>query len=177
MKKGIITTIFLIATSLLLFGQGKTEKVKWYSFEEAVELSKTNPKKIFIDVYTDWCGWCKKMDKETFTHPVIARYLNENYYAVKFDAESTKPIKFAGNTFVNEGGNRNPHQLAIALLQGKISYPSIAYMNEDRQLLTSVPGYQTPNDLEPILSYFAKDSYKSLGWTDFQKGFVSEIRD
>lgn len=178
MKKGIIIALLFIAVQLVLFSQSKSDEVKWYSFEEAVELSKKNPKKLFIDVYTDWCGWCKKMDKETFTHPVIARYLNENYYAVKFNAESTKPIEFGGNTFVNEGGQpRNPHQLAVALLQGRMSYPSVAYMNEDLQLLTSVPGYYTPDKLEPILSYFANDHYKSIGWADFQSGFVSEIKE
>jgi len=178
MKKRIITTIFFIVIQLVVFSQEKPVKVTWYSFEEAVELCKKSPKKLFIDVYTDWCGWCKKMDRETFTHPVVARYLNENYYAVKFNAESTEPIEFAGNTFVNEGGGpRNPHQLAVALLQGKMSYPSVAYMNEDLQLLTSVPGYFTPDKLEPILSYFAKDNYKSMGWTDFQAAFVSEIKE
>lgn len=178
MKKGIITIIFFIAVQLVLFGQQKQEKVRWYSFEEAVELSKKNPKKLFIDVYTDWCGWCKKMDRETFTHPVIAKYLNEDFYAVKFDAESTKPIEFAGQTFVNEGGQpRNPHQLAIALLQGKMGYPSIAYMNEDLQLITVVQSYQTPEQIEPILKYFGGNSYKSMGWTDFQAAFVSEIKE
>jgi len=177
MKKGFLITILLIATSIFLFGQEKSAKVKWYTFEEAVELSKTKPKKIFIDVYTDWCGWCKKMDRETFTHPVVAKYLNDNYYAVKFDAESTKPIEFAGNKFVNEGkATSNTHQLAIALLQGRMSYPSIAYMNENLQLLTSVPGYKTPTELEPILNYFAKDIYKSTGWSDFQTKFISEIK-
>ena len=79
MKKGILTTILVIAVSAMVFGQEKSGEVKWYTFEEAVALSKENPKKLFIDVYTDWCGWCKKMDRETFTHPVIAKYLNENY--------------------------------------------------------------------------------------------------
>jgi len=157
MKKRIITTIFFIVIQLVVFSQEKPVKVTWYSFEEAVELCKKSPKKLFIDVYTDWCGWCKKMDRETFTHPVV---------------------EFAGNIFVNEGGGpRNPHQLAVALLQGKMGYPSVAYMNEDLQLLTSVPGYFTPDKLEPILSYFAKDNYKSMGWTDFQAAFVSEIKE
>jgi thioredoxin-related protein len=178
MKKGILITIFVIATSAILFSQEKKEKVKWHSFEEAVALSKENPKKLFIDVYTDWCGWCKKMEKETFNHPVIAKYLNENFYAVKFDAESTKPIEFAGTTFVNGGTEtRNTHQLAIALLQGKLSYPSVAYMNEEMQLLTAIAGFKTPAEIEPILNYFAKDKYKSVGWTDFQASFESEIKE
>ena len=178
MKKAFVASIFFIAFHLVLFAQEKPVEVKWYTFEEAVELSKKNPKKLFIDVYTDWCGWCKEMDRKTFSHPVIARYLNEHYYAVKFNAESTKPIEFAGNTFVNEGGApRNPHQLAIALLQGKMSYPSVAYMNEDLQLLTAVPGYYTPDQIEPILNYFASDHYKNMAWTDFQASFKSEIKE
>ena len=49
--------------------------VNWMSFEEAVEKSKKEKRKIFIDVYTDWCGWCKVMDKNTFSQPVIAKYI------------------------------------------------------------------------------------------------------
>jgi len=177
MKKAFFITTILLMANLVLNGQGKSEMVKWYSFEEAVELSKKNPKKLFIDVYTDWCGWCKKMDRETFSHPVIAKYLNEDFYAVKFDAESSEPIEFGGQTFVNEGGQpRNPHQLAIALLQGKMGYPSIAYMNEDLQLITVTSGYQVPTEIEPILNYFANDTYKTVGWSDFQTKFVSEIK-
>ena len=63
------------------------EKVQWMSFEEAVAKNKLEPKKIFVDVYTDWCGWCKKMDAGTFNNPVVAKYLNEKYYNVKLDAE------------------------------------------------------------------------------------------
>ncbi len=170
----------IVALAFILFGfilSGYSQdKVKWYSFEEAVALSKENPRKIFIDVYTDWCGWCKKMDKSTFTDPVIAEILNNKYYAVKFNAESTKPIEFSGRTFVNEGGGRNPHQLAAALLQGKMSYPSAAYLTEDLQLLTSVPGYMTPKDLEPILDFFATDSYKTVSYQDYLKSFEGKAK-
>ena len=152
--------------------------VKWYTFEEAVKLAGKNPRKLFIDVYTDWCGWCKKMDQNTFTHPVIAEYLNKNFYPVKFNAESTSPIEFAGKTFINEGnaGARSTHQLAIALLQGRLSYPSTVYMNEQLQLLTPVAGYMEPKAMEPILSFFATDKYKTVSWEDFRKTFVSKIQ-
>src|SRR6187402_1829141 len=74
----------------------KTSAVKWMSFEEAVEKSKTEKRKIFIDVYTDWCGWCKVMDKNTFTDPNVAKILNEDFYPVKFDAEQRENVVFNG---------------------------------------------------------------------------------
>ncbi len=68
-------------------------EVKWMSFEEAVERSKTEKRKIFIDVFTDWCGWCKVMDKNTFPDLVIAKLLsNEKFYPVKFNAEQTADV-------------------------------------------------------------------------------------
>src|SRR5688572_27861029 len=73
--------------------------VNWMTFEEAVEKSKTEKRKIFIDVYTDWCGWCKVMDKQTFAVPAVAKLLNEKYYAVKFNAEQREDVFFRGTTF------------------------------------------------------------------------------
>src|SRR5260370_42057313 len=102
-----------------------TGTVKWMSFEEAVEKSKTEKRKIFIDVFTDWCGWCKVMDKNTFPDPEIARILNENYYPVKFNAEQTGDVAFRGATFkFIAQGNRGYHQLAAALLNNQMSYPN-----------------------------------------------------
>jgi thioredoxin-related protein len=173
MRKMVVLGFFLFGFVVLGYSQ---EKVKWYSFEEAVALSKENPRKVFIDVYTDWCGWCKKLDQTTFNDPVIANILNNKYYAVKFNAESTKPIEFAGRTFVNKGNGRSTHQLAAALLQGKMSYPSAAYLTEDLQLLTSVAGYMKPKDLESILDFFATDSYKTVSYEDYLKSFEGKVK-
>ena len=166
MKKILIVGIIFLSIFEFSIGQD-SEKVKWYTIEEAEELTKTEPRKLFIDVYTDWCGWCKKLDKETFTDPVIANILNTEFYAVKFDAESKEPIEFMGHTFINKGtGTRGTHQLAAALLQGKMSYPSAAYMNERLELLFAVPGYFSAKDIEPLLHFISSDSYQT---TDFQK--------
>lgn len=174
MKSTILLLAFIATFSLSSYAQESI--VKWYTFEEAIELNKTEKRKIFIDVYTDWCGWCKKMDATTFNNPAIAKILNEKYYAVKFDAETIDTIKFAGKQFINEGaGRRTPHQLAVALLQGKMSYPSVAYMNENNQLLTSVPGYYTPERLEPLLLYFAEDAFKNQSFQDYQEKFNKQV--
>ena len=179
MKKPIVLIFIfsLFFCSKITFAQNEDEKIKWYSFEEAVELNKTNPKKLFIDLYTDWCGWCKKMDATTFSDPMIVEYMNENYYPVKFDAESTKPITFNDQEFVNENpnGRRSSHELAKTLLRGKMSYPSYVFLNKKNELITVVPGYLSAAKFEPILHYFGEDAYLSKEWPVFQKTFKGEI--
>lgn len=163
MKKLLSIIFFSIATIVVANAQ-----VKWVTFSEAIELNKTKPKKILIDVYTDWCGYCKMMDKNTFGDTDVAKLINENFYAVKLNAESTDPVEFGGNTYTYDKKNR-VHQLAVAILQGKMSYPSIAYMDESNQLLTVVPGYLKPNDLTPILKYFGENHYKTTTWDEYMK--------
>ena len=177
MKKILVLALFIAGFVFTSVAQDNT-KIKWYSIEEVAKLNEENPRKVFIDLYTDWCGWCKKLDQTTFIDPVIVELLNSEFYAVKFNAESKDPISFGGKTFVNEGGkSRNPHQLAVAMLQGQMSYPSAAYMDEDLQLLTAVPGYLTAKDLEPILNFFANDSYKNgVTYQDFLKTFEGKVQ-
>lgn len=168
MKRLIIALTVLMALPVF----GNAQKINWMSFEEAVKLNETAPKKIFIDVYTDWCGWCKRMDQTTFQDTAVIKYMNENYYAVKFDAEMSDTIVFGGYTYVNEGGvngRRGTHQLAAAMLQGRLSYPSYVFMNENNQLLTVAPGYMDAKDIMPVLSYFATDAFKKQSFNDYIK--------
>jgi thioredoxin-related protein len=152
-------------------------KIKWYTIQEAEALSKQNPKKIMIDVYTDWCGWCKKMDAETFSHPVIAEFVNNNYYAVKLNAESTEDITFKGYTykFVEQNG-KGYHELAAGLLNGRLSFPSIAYLNEKLELLGAVPGYKGPADMESLLNYIAEEKFLTQSLSEYQQTFKSKIQ-
>ncbi|MBI9067722.1 MAG: DUF255 domain-containing protein [Salinivirgaceae bacterium] len=165
----------LVVLAILTISNLQAQKVKWHTFSEAIELNKKAPRKIIIDVYTDWCGWCKKMDAGTFNNPVIAKILNEKYYAVKFDAERTDDIVFQGHTFKNSGEGRRPvHDLAAAMLNGKMSYPSIVFMNEQNQLITAVPGYQEPNQIEPLLIYIQQSLYeKNVNYQEYAKKYLA----
>ena len=167
MKKIFLILLFLSASYFC-----NAQKINWMTFQEAVELNRTAPKKIFIDTYTDWCGWCKKMDQTTFQDSLVVAYMNENYYAVKLNAEMSDTIVFGGYTYVNEGGmngRRGTHQLAAALLQGKMSYPSYVFMNEKNQLITVAPGYMDASQFLPVLKYIGTDANLKQSFKDYIK--------
>lgn len=152
--------------------------VRWMSFEEAVRKIEQapqlglKPKKIFVDVYTDWCGWCKKMDRETFENPQIAAYLNKHFYPVKLDAEQKEEIVFRGHTFRYVAqGQRGYHELAAALLEGSMSYPTVLFLNEKIELVQRIPGYLDIPTFDAILHYLAEDKHLSVPWADFQEEF------
>jgi thioredoxin-related protein len=174
--------LFLFILSALTFSYSQAQlayypdHITWLSIDEALKLQQIKPKKIIIDVYTEWCGWCKKMDNETFSNPILARYINENYYAVKFDAEQKKDIVFKGITYSNTSNTpRSPHQFAAFLLNNKMGYPSTVYLDEQLNLLTVVQSYLSAPDLEPIVAYFATNSYRVQKWEDYRKNFTSQL--
>jgi thioredoxin-related protein len=185
MKRYItLTVLSLIAFSAAIAQVAKTTEsaspVKWISFEEAVEKAKTEKRKIFIDVYTDWCGWCKVMDKNTFTDPEIAKLLNEKYYAVKFDAEQTADVVFRGTTFkFVPFGNKGAHQLAMALLNNQLSYPNFVFLDEEFRIVpiftgsTSLPGYRKPEEFHIFLDFVGGEHYKTTNIQEYQKQYKS----
>ncbi len=165
--------LFLLLLSPMM-STAQTEAIRWMSFTEAMEKNKTAPKKVFIDMYTDWCGWCKKMDVTTFADPNVAKYINEHFYAVKFNTEKEGPITVNDSTYkVNPTyGRSGTHELAVTLLQGKMSYPTFVFLDERFNILSPLPGYQQPAQIEPVLKYFGDDNHLKMAWTDYQKTFA-----
>ncbi len=183
MKRLLSISILIITIALIVnpshaqqsntTATASTAKIKWLDIEEAAAASKKKPKKIFIDMYTDWCGWCKKMDASTFINPVIVEYMNENYYAVKFNAERKDSVNFNGKVYVNPNptGSRSSHMLAHELLGGRMSYPSFVFLDENLSKITIVPGYRKAPDFESILHFIGEDAYKTQKWEEFMATF------
>jgi thioredoxin-related protein len=178
--KHISSTLFILFFSAFLSVSAQHESINWLSISELQAAMEKEPKKIIIDVYTQWCGPCKMMMKNTFTDPAVIAYINENYYAVKFNAEGNENIEFLGTTYTNpsydpsKGSGRNgTHEftMAIAPVNGRVAYPTIVYMNEEFKILSPVQGYLQPDQILPILHYFGDDAYIDQSWTDFSAAY------
>lgn len=174
MKKLLVITL-LAMMSMSAMAQ---EIINWMSIEEAEARCVEEPRMIFIDVYTDWCGWCKRMDKSTFANPVIAKYMNEHFYNVKLNAETSDTISFQGQQYVGyvrEDGRQGSHRLARTLLNGRMSYPSYVIMNEEMRALQVIPGYQNEKAFEPMMHFFGDKVYLEMSSEDFLRVFKSEL--
>ncbi|TGV03114.1 thioredoxin family protein [Flavivirga rizhaonensis] len=157
------------------------QKINWVTFEEAVALQKKTPKKIMMDVYTNWCGPCKLLDKNTFHNKDVVDYVNKNYYAVKFNAEGNEKINYKGKTFSNPNYNpananrrNSPHELSHYFQVN--SYPTIIFMDEKGVFLTPITGYKRPTELEFYLKLFITNDYKKLDTQEKREAYYKAFK-
>lgn len=170
MNKLLIFVALISSFALLSSTNSDVEKINWLTWNEAVELNKTHPKKVFVDVYTDWCGWCKRMDATTFADPNVVSYMNENFYAVKLDAEMKESITFKDQEFKYvTSGKRGIHTLAYSLLEGKLSYPSFVTLNENYDLIWISPGFKKPEQIIKELKFAAEEMYEDESWREYNR--------
>lgn len=168
--KRVTPKIIIILFMGLVSVTSSAQDVTWLSWDEATKLAETdkNPKKVFVDIYTDWCGWCKKMDKDTFQNEEVAAYMKENFYMVKMDGEGKEPIEYKGKTYkFVPSGRKGYHELAASLMQGRMSYPTTIFLDEEMNMLSPVPGYQKPGPFLNIAKYFGDDIYKEKDWKTY----------
>ena len=177
-KAAFIGCLLLIGWSPLLTpsqspdnSESLEDKINWLSWEEALKKQEEEPRKIIVDIFTDWCIWCKRMEA-TFNDKNIAQYINENYYAIKFNAEQKEDISFKGKTysFVNSG-KKGYHELAAEITQGRLGYPSIVFMDESFEVIQAINGYKESSEFEMIITYFGDDFHMKMPWERYIRQF------
>lgn len=167
-KTTLIATAILFLSLLVgvfLQSEGSSESIadsaiSWYSFDEALTIAKQDNKKILLDVYTDWCGWCKKMDAEVYANRSVASALSASFVAVKLNAESSRPLTFQGKSFTEE---------SFAAGAGVTGYPTTIFLDTESAPITLLPGFVTADRFLPILKYIGEDHYKSISFELYQQ--------
>ena len=177
MKRVLMILLAVFALSPALMAQDKKKKaekaesneIHWMSIDDVQVAMKKQPKKVFMDVYPGWCGWCKVRDKKTFTDPHVIDYMNKNFYAVKFNAETKDSVRFLGKMYGFVPDYR-AHMLAVELLHGQMNYPTSVILEENFQSPQVVPGYLDVPTIERVLK-FINENNKKQSWDDFSKDF------
>nr|WP_315124464.1 thioredoxin fold domain-containing protein [uncultured Capnocytophaga sp.] len=159
--------IALLAFVLVATATLEAQEIKWITFDQALAAQKKKPKKIFVDVYTSWCGPCKMLASNTFTNKDLVKYVNEHYYAVKFNGEGNEVVNYKGQKFENKAYDpalaerRNSTHPFTGYLQVQ-AYPTMVFLDEKGELITGITGYMSPTQLELYLKMFKNDDYKNI---------------
>jgi thioredoxin-related protein len=154
-----------------IFAQSKNE-IHWITdFNELQAKMQQEPKKVYVDMYTDWCAWCKKMDASTFTNPSVINYMNTNYYCVKFNAERQDKIIFQGKEYHFDPQLKANTLAAEWVKDGSMMYPTAVIMLENFQNPVPLKGYLDVNQLETVVTYYGDNMYKHQNGADYQKTY------
>lgn len=148
-----------------------TEKTQWISLQEATNKLSSEKRPVLIDLYTDWCGWCKVMDKKTYSNKKVSEYLAKKFYAVKLNAETRQQVSWAGKEYsYNDQAKMN--DFAMYLTNGQLMFPTTIIIPEDGQP-QAIPGYLDPKNFEVIAKYFGEGNYGKVPFAEFEKKFKS----
>lgn len=160
----------LLTLTLLSVSNPPKPAIQWMSVQDAMKAYDAKPKPIFVDVYTDWCGWCKEMDRTSFRHPKLVEFINANFYPVKFNAESPDTVLFNGRQFSFNMDTR-AHRLAEYLLDGQLEFPAMVFLPAPGEKPAALFGYMKARELEAPLRYFADSSLRAMSFIEFNKNF------
>lgn len=167
-KKNFVFILFLIFS---FSAMAQTRSIHWMTIEDAQKANLQQPKKILADVYTDWCGWCKRLDATTYKDAAVINYINQNFYPVKLDAETKDSIILNGTKF-GFVQDWKVNGAAIQLMGGQLTgYPTITYMDEKGIIISVVPGYLSSRDMLKVLHFFGDNAYLKTNWNAYSSSF------
>ena len=144
-------------------------QIVWRSFEELNTIGNED-KKVMVFIYTDWCKWCRELDKTCFSDSDIANFINLNYFPIKFNGEIDESIEFQGQTYkLKKEDEKVFHQFTEEFNKGDISYPAIVFLDENLKVIQTIKGFRPKSEMFNVLNYFEGNYYKKVSWTNYIK--------
>lgn len=174
MSKRLYLWVLIFGSLPLLPAAGQT--ISWQSWEEGAAKAMRDNRKILLYVYTPSCGWCKKLEQETFAHAQVAQAVKADFTAIKLNAYESADLEFRGKWYRTSSiaGSTRLNPLVATLLEGRASFPALVFFDETQQILQTFAGFKQADELLPIVVYYGKDHYKNMPWQSFYRKFVAE---
>jgi thioredoxin-related protein len=165
----LIALFLLIAAVALSLTVGDSpeaaeSELSWKSFDEGANLAVQQKKKMLVDIYTDWCGWCKKMDKEVYPDAKVKSVLESKFVVVKLNAESDNKIRYQGSSM---------SQREFARAVGVTGYPATLFFDENLKPITLLPGYVKADNFAQILAFIGENHYKNKSYQNYLNSLSS----
>ena len=149
------------------------QKINWLTIEEVAVKMKSDPKPILMDIYTNWCYWCKVMDKKTYNNKEVISYINQHFYAVKLNAETKQPVLWDNTTYKYDEGNK-VNDFALFATQGQLAFPNTVIFPQTEKIPAAIPGFMEPKEMEIILKYFGEGYYKTQNFNQYSANFKAK---
>lgn len=170
-KKAIL--VLVISCFVFCFAKNhpaEKEKINWMNLTEAQQKVKTEDKPVLIDLFTDWCYWCKVMDKKTYSNEKVIRYINEHFYPVKLDAETKMELSWNGKKYFFDKDNKI-NNFALYVTDGQPGFPTTVIFPDVNKGPAPISGYMSVKEIEGILKYFGEGNYKKESFEKFSETF------
>lgn len=174
MRKYLSFLLLTIAVSLLFAFrfEKKKSKMQWQNVEQTSQQYQIEKKPIIIDLYTDWCHYCKVMDETIYANDSVSNYIAQHFYASKLNAEDKKDLVWMGKKY-KYVAKYKVHELAILLTKGSLVYPTTIIIPPTGEPLI-IGGAQPINEIESYLKYYGSGSYQTKTYAEFNKMFSSK---
>ncbi|MFN0200455.1 MAG: thioredoxin family protein [Bacteroidia bacterium] len=163
--------LYLFCFFLLFpFAFSFAQNVQWITWEQMIEKSKYEKRKIVVDIYTEGCMPCKNMDLTTFANPTVAKSLNDCYYAVKFDAKQKNEMHYKDRNYEYDCNHGTCfHTLAFELTSGQLSFPSVVFLDENMNIIQQLPNFQEANHFYNVMGWVCQNYYKKMPFSNYKK--------
>lgn len=154
-----------------------TPAVQWMEFDAALKTASASGKHIMVDVYTDWCGYCKKLDAETYSEEGVRKILADSYVSIKLKGDSSRKLKVSVQPLDSEGktllrfvvtdtASSSEASLSRGALRAT-GFPTIAFLAPDGRLITTRPGYINAEQFTHIINFIKDDLYEVMSFNEY----------
>lgn len=153
----------LALPALLAAAPAGAAGVVWRGWNEGLAAAAGSGKPVIVDVYTDWCGWCKRMDRDTYSRAEVSDYVNRHFVMVRLNAESNERVSYGGHAFTGR---------SLAGGFQVTGYPTTIFLRASGEHLVNVPGYLPPDKFMKLVRYIGDGAMdRGVKWEEYAPGW------